>query len=177
VPTVSTPASGFLRGLRALCGAGVDFVVVGVGGINFYARDAGQAVATLDLDALLAPAARNLGTALRALSEVGYAFEAGDEPFLDIDDETTLRRVVERGAAITAVSDEGGQLDLLTSIAGFAYGELAEDASAFRVSDVEVRVGRLEKLLRSKQLSGRAKDVEFLRAYEARGSDEDESSR
>jgi len=84
---------------------------------------------------------------------------------------------VERGAAITAVSDEGGQLDLLTSIAGFAYGELAEDASAFRVSDVEVRVGRLEKLLRSKQLSGRAKDVEFLRAYEARGSDEDESSR
>jgi hypothetical protein len=32
--------------------------------------------------------------------------------------------------------------------------------------------GRLEKLLRSKQRSGHPKDLEFLRAFEARGADE-----
>jgi hypothetical protein len=37
-----------------------------------------------------------------------------------------------------------------------------------------VRVGRLEKLLRSKERSGRPKDLEFLRAFEARAADETE---
>jgi len=75
---VSQPASGFARTLAALREAGVEFVVVSVGGINFYART----------------------------------------------------------------------------------GAL-------------VRVGRLDKLLRSKERSGRAKDREFLRAFKARGSDEE----
>jgi len=35
---VSQPASGFARALAALREAEIDFVVVGVGGINFYAR-------------------------------------------------------------------------------------------------------------------------------------------
>jgi hypothetical protein len=44
---VSTAASGFLSALSALVRAGVDFVLVGVGGINFYARDPSEAVVTL----------------------------------------------------------------------------------------------------------------------------------
>jgi hypothetical protein len=38
-----------------------------------------------------------------------------------------------------------------------------------------VRVGALEKLLRSKELSGRPKDVEFLRMFAARMADESEA--
>ena len=60
----------------------------------------------------------------------------------------------------------------MTSIAGFSYSELSDDATPFQVAEVEVRVGRLEKLLRSKQTSGRPKDLEFLRAFEARASEE-----
>src|ERR1051325_3544980 len=44
-PGVSAVASGFLSALSALARAGVDFVLVGVGGINFYARDPSEAVA------------------------------------------------------------------------------------------------------------------------------------
>ena len=47
-PGVSAVASGFLSALSALARAGVDFVLVGVGGINFYARDPSEAVVTLD---------------------------------------------------------------------------------------------------------------------------------
>jgi hypothetical protein len=45
---------------------------------------------------------------------------------------------------------------------------LATDAERFRIGDIEVAVGRLEKLLRSKELVGRAKDREFLRLFAAR---------
>ena len=152
----------------------MDFVVVGVGGINFYARTPGQILATIDLDTLLPPVVANLTTALRALSELGYAFESGGEPFLDLEHEAVLARVVANGACLTAIHPDEGQIDLMTSVAGFTYAELDADATPFRVARVEVRVGRLEKLLRSKQRSARPKDLEFLRAFAARARDEDE---
>ncbi len=86
---MSEPASAFEVGLAALGAAGVDFVLVGVGGINFYARDPAHAFATLD------------------------------------------------------------------------------------VSGTEIPVGRLDKLLRSKQLSGRPKDIAFLRSFEAHAEEEE----
>jgi predicted nucleotidyltransferase len=169
--------SAFTRALAALGEAGVEFVVVGVGGINFYARTPAQAFATLDLDALLAPTVENLQVSLRVLAALGYSFEAGGEPFLELTDEDTLARVLERGASLSAIHPEASQLDLMTSIAGFSYAELVEDATPFEVSGVEVRVGRLEKLLESKQVSGRPKDLEFLRAFEARAADDDTPDR
>ena len=106
------------------------------------------------------------------LCGLGYAFESRGEPFVDLDDSEVLARVVANGATLTAVHPEDGQIDLMTSMAGFAYADLDADATRFRVADVEVRVGRLEKLLRSKERSGRPKDIEFLRAYEARVEDD-----
>lgn len=171
---MSRPTSGFLLGLSALAEAGVDFVLVGVGGINFYARNPGHAFATLDLDALLAPTVANLRTALGVFARLGYAFEAGGEPFVDFDDDTILRRIVQNGASLSAHHEEAGQFDLLLSVSGFSYSELADDATSFRVVGVDVRVGKLEKLLRSKQSSGRPKDLEFLRMFE-RASEEHDS--
>jgi len=171
---VSKPASGFQRALSSLRKAGVELVVVGVGGINFYARTAAQAFQTLDLDALLPPSPENLGEALRTLSELGYTFEVGGEPFVDLEDRSVLGRVVANGACLSALHAEAGQIDLMTSIAGFSYGALSEDATTFSISGVPVRVGRLEKLLRAKQMSGRPKDLAFLRAFEAQSSGGDD---
>lgn len=165
--------SGFAQALVALTNGGVRFVVVGVGGINFYARTPAQAFATLDLDALLAPSVANLGRALRILAALGYAFEAAGEPFADFDDETILRRVVERGANVSAIHPEAGQIDLLTSVSGFDYAGLEADAHGFEIAGAQVRVGRLEKLLASKAASGRAKDRAFLAAFEASRSEDE----
>ena len=169
---MSTSDSGFARALAALVAANVDFVIVGVGGINFYARTPAEAFATLDLDALLAPSAANLEEALRVLDNLGYEFEAGGEPFIDIEDATILSRVIENGASLSAIHSEDGEIDLLTSIAAFDYGTLSRDASEFEVAGSAVRVGQLEKLLRSKQASGRPKDREFLRAFRASRSEQ-----
>jgi hypothetical protein len=96
---LSEPASGFVRALAALARARVEFVVVGVGGIDFYARSPAQSFSTLDLDALLAPAVDNLKRALSVLAGLGYRFEAGREPFVDLDDDTILGRIVRNARA------------------------------------------------------------------------------
>ena len=62
----------------------------------------------------------------------------------------------------------------MLSLAGFGFDELAVDAERFRIGDVEVSVGRLENLLRSKELAGREKDREFLRLFAARLRSESE---
>lgn len=92
---------------------------------------------------------------------------------MDLEDELVLRRVIENGANVSAIHDEAGQIDLMTSISGFDYAALSEDAVTFDVSGIEIRVARLEKLLKSKEASGRAKDKAFLRAFEARGLDDE----
>lgn len=158
---MSQPGSGFTRALSAPREADVQFVVVGVGGIDFYARTPGEVFATVDLDTLLRPAVENLAAALGVLSGIGYEFEAAGEPILDLEDDEVFTRVVSRGAALTAIHRNEGQIDLMTSMAGFSHEELAADATSFRISDVEVRVGPLEKLLHSEERSGRPKVVEF----------------
>jgi len=164
---VSPAASPFREALAALARAGVDFVLVGVGGINFYARDASEVVRTVDLDVLIRRRVEALRAALEALGAAGFAFEAGGAPFLDAADESVLARIVESGANLAAVG-RGARIDLMLSMTGFGFEELATDAERFRLGDVEVSVGRLEKLLRSKELAGRAKDREFLRLFAAR---------
>lgn len=79
---MSEAASGFARALAALGDAGVESVVVGVGGINFYARTPADAFATLDVDTFLAPAVENLELAVSVLSDLGYEFEARGSPSL-----------------------------------------------------------------------------------------------
>jgi hypothetical protein len=154
--------------------AGIEFVIVGVGGVNFYARDGAHAFATLDLDLLLAPERGNLRRALRALSKGGFRFESEAEPFLDVDDDAILGNVVALGGRLTAVHQDGTQLDLMLSVRGFSYSDLSLDARAFTVEGSQVRVGRLEKLLRSKELAGRPKDREFLRQFESQAAEEDD---
>ena len=165
---MSPARSALLEPLVALARARVPFCVVGVTGINFYASDPSQVAVTADVDVLLAPRVEALRAALAALAGAGFSFRAGREPFLDLDDEVILRNVVSRGATVTALDESGAQLDLMTSGLGLSFEDLAADAVTFRLGEVEVRVGRLEKLLRAKELAGRPRDVEFLRLYAAR---------
>ena len=165
---MSPTRSALLEPLLALASARIPFVVVGVTGINFYANDPSQVTVTAGVDVLLAPRIETLRAALAALAGAGFSFQAGREPFLDVDDEPILRNVLARGATITAQDEAGARIDLMLSALGLRFDDLAADAVTFRLGEFEVRVGRLEKLLRAKELAGRPKDVEFLRMYAAR---------
>ena len=165
---MSAAVSPLLEALATLARAGVEFIVVGVSGINFYARDVSDTIVTADVDVFLSPRIEVLSSALAALRRAGFRFWAGDEPFLDFDDMESLANLVRSGANLTAENEAGARVDLMLSGSGLRYDDLAGDAVIFRLGDVEVRVGRLEKLLRSKELAGRPKDVAFLRLFAAR---------
>jgi predicted nucleotidyltransferase len=169
---VSAAASPLLEALATLTRAGVEFIVVGVSGINFYARDASDVVITADVDVFLPPRVEALRSALGALRRTGFELWAGGETFLDFDDTEILANLIRSGTNVTAENEAGARVDLMLSGAGFRYDDLAADAVTFRLGGVEVRVGRLEKLLRSKELAGRPKDVAFLRLFAARLQEE-----
>lgn len=164
---MSAPPSALLDALATLARAGIECVVVGTSGINFYARNASEAVVTEDVDVFLPPRLEVLRSALRVLHAAEFRFAVREEPFLDFDDDATLANLIRAGVAIVAERD-GSRLDLMLSGSGLDYDDLASDAVSFRLGDFVIRVGRLEKLLRSKERAGRPKDVEFLRLFAAR---------
>ncbi len=156
-----------LGALTALCEAGVRCVVVGAGGINFYVPADEPPLATVDLDILLAPDLATVKRAFAVLSKRGFRFEVGGEPFVDLDDDLVLRRLIEMAGVVRGHSGEA-YLDLMLAMPGESFAELRNDAVEFEVGGAVVCVGKLERLLGAKERAGRPKDVEFLRAFAAR---------
>lgn len=104
-----------------------------------------------------------------ALRRAGFTFYAGGEPFVDLEDELVLANVIRYGGTIVAQRlPEIDRLDLMLSLFDFSFDDEWKKAAMFEIRGVRVRVGDIDTLLRSKELAGRPKDVEFLRMHEAR---------
>ena len=142
---------------------GVRYVVVGMSGINYYATDPAETFATLDYDVFLEPTHLNIERALRALGRLRVTVGTA-EGLLKPDGVTS---VVRGRRTLVATNADGVMVELLLEVSGFTFAELAQDAVTITVRGVPVRVGKLQKLLRSKQLAGRPKDRQFLKRYEA----------
>jgi hypothetical protein len=63
-------------------------------------------VQTADLDVLVARRIEALRTALAALRAAGFSLEAGDEPFLDAEDDAVLARII--AARLQSDVERGG---------------------------------------------------------------------
>ena len=142
---------------------GIRYVVVGMAGINYYARQSSEMFATLDYDLFLEPTLKNIRQASEALKVLGFtvATSAGEtEP-------GHVAQIVRQRRTLTATTLAGVMVECLLEISGFPFSELARDAATFTVRGVPVKVGRLTKLLKSKQVAARPKDRAFLRRYRA----------
>ena len=142
---------------------GVRYVVVGMSGINYYAKSPAGTFATLDYDLFLEPSTKNVEAAVQSLRRLGFslgtsqgALKAGE-----------LYAVVRDRRTLIATTPDGLMVELLLEISGYPFSEIAKDAATFTVRGVPVRVGRLTKLLKSKQLAARPKDRQFLRRYQS----------
>jgi hypothetical protein len=159
----------FSGALRSLARAGVDFMVVGVVGINFYARDPEERVITQDLDVWLRPEVTNLSRALLSLQKDGFRFEAGGEPFVDLADDLFLQNVIRSGGTIVGRRPpDVPRLDLMLALHDFSFEKERDRGRRFLAQDEAVRVASVETLLLSKERAGRPKDIEFLRMHAAR---------
>jgi len=142
---------------------GVRYVVVGMAGINYYARNSAETFATLDYDLLLEPSLSNVERAILVLQQFGFTLGTSTGLLYRAD----LRRMVRHRTTLTATTPDGLMIELLLAVSGYPFSELARDAATVTIRGVPVKVGRLSKLLRSKQLAGRPKDRQFLRRYQA----------
>lgn len=153
----------YLTVIRALNRVGVQYVVVGMSGINYYARRLSDTFATMDYDLFLKPTLPNVQKALRQLRRLGFSFGTSAGAM----EEREWRTVVRNRQTLVATSPDGLMVELLLAVSGYVFEELARDAATVTIRGTPITVGRLSKLLRSKRLAGRPKDRQFLRRYGA----------
>lgn len=142
---------------------GIRYVVIGLSGINYYAKDPSKSFSTQDYDLFLDNTIENLKKAAAVLTRLGFSVSARRGYFQS----DKVKEIVQRQETLVATNPQGVQIELLLRVSGYVFRELDQDAKVFLVDEVPIRVGRLRKLLNSKKIAGREKDRLFLKRYQA----------
>jgi hypothetical protein len=151
--------------LHALDARAVRFVVIGVWGANFYAKDVSFAFSTGDQDFFLPPDPGNLLLAWEACESVGLELFSGHEP-LDRPRDLYLARAVVESRALTRATDGGDLLvDLTLVMSGFDFETVSAERRLFQLGKARVPVARLTHIAQSKAAAGRPKDRLFLETH------------
>lgn len=159
MPAAKPSAAEFEKLLRALHGAGVDFIVIGGAAANVH----GSARLTLDLDVVYARTGENIDRLVNALRPL-EPYLRGAPPGLPFRwDAETLRK----GLNFT-LSTTLGPIDLLGEVTGGGnYAALLPDTVAAILFGVECRCLNLDTLIQVKRAAGRPKDLEAIAELEA----------
>lgn len=146
--------------------AGVRFVLIGVGGVNYYAQAAAAAFATLDRDLFLPLDPANVLLAWRACESAGLDLWCGGEPLDKPRNEILAEQIVSQQALVRATDGKGLEVDLTLVMAGFEFEATWRLRRVFLAGDVEIPVARLRDIVASKAAAGRPKDRLFLATHE-----------
>jgi hypothetical protein len=155
----------FTRLVQAFNSGRVRYVVIGVSGVNYYARSAHGVFTTLDRDLFLPLDVPNLVACWRLCDAAGLDLVVGGDPLDSPRDAWLAERVVERRTLVTATDHHGLDVDLTLVMAGFDFDRVHGEHRVFRVDGVEIAVARLLHIVQSKQAAGRDKDRLFLAAH------------
>jgi hypothetical protein len=149
----------FETAVQALCGAGVDFVVIG----GLAATLHGSARITYDLDICYSRASVNLRRLIEALAPFHprpRGFPAG-LPF--VWDEGTLRN----GTVFTLQTDIGA-IDLLAEVAGLgSFDDVKQHSITVEAFGRQISTLDLPGLIQAKRAAGREKDLSALAELES----------
>ena len=162
---MSTDLASFPALVGALNRRGVRFVLIGVWGANFHARDASALFTTLDYDLFLPPSPDNLLEAWRACDEIGLSLEAAGEPLDTPRDRALAAAVIQRRASVTATGQDEFVVDLSLVMTAFEFEAVWDERRVFLVEGEELPVARLSHIIRSKAAANRPKDRLFLATH------------
>ncbi len=141
---------------------GVDYVVVGMSGINYYASKAQETFATQDFDIFVKPTIGNVKKAVDVFKALDYSLAVKEGELRD----SLVKKVVSQKSTISATDPYGIVFELILAVSGYRFDQMENGATVFIVENVPVKVAPLRKLLRSKKIAGREKDRFFLKRYE-----------
>ena len=151
--------------VRALTARDVHFVVIGVGGANYWALGGSTIFTTKDRDLFLPLDADNLIRAWEACSAAGLELYSGGEPLESPRDRWLAELMIERRALIRGTDGRELDVDLMFVMAGFDFETVWRERRGFTVEDVSVPVARLLHIVTSKHTAGRDKDRLFLATH------------
>ena len=162
---MAEPEDTFLALVDALRRRGVRFVLIGVGGANYYARGGGAVFVTEDFDLFLPPDPINARRAWSASESLDLDLWVGDEP-LDRPRDLALARAICSRRALVRVSGRGLAADFTMVMGGWTFAHVYQKRRDFRVRGVRVPVASLRDIVESKAAAGRPKDRLFLATHE-----------
>lgn len=154
------PAVLFLDGLWR---ARVPYVLVGVTGLNYYARDPGEAYGTQDIDVFVKPERRALRLTYQEAKKAGFDITHDGKPVRGPDQMAQLAGSV--CPILLIYPDIYLTVDVLQCATGMTFDEFHSGHSVFKTAGSAVRVASLRNILKSKKLAGREKDITFLNVY------------
>ncbi len=146
--------------LEVLARHEVDFILIG--GIATALR--GAPFSTVDVDVVPAIETSNLDRLAAALKELDALLRDVDHPErlrLDLDGRVLKKAIL--GFGFLRFDTKYGYLDLIYRPAGTqGFRDLARSATEVDTGSVQTRVASLEDVIRSKQATGRPRDLEQL---------------
>src|SRR5262245_38100430 len=104
----------YTRFLASLNERHVEYIVIGMFGIAYYAQDAGDLVSTQDCDVFVRPVPKNFAAALQAAVDSGAWLEVNGETLLLHPDDVPV--ILERRCTVQARTDRGETIDLVSKI-------------------------------------------------------------
>jgi hypothetical protein len=143
---------------------GIDYIVIGVSGINYYAEDVYNLIMTADFDVFLKPEVENVMKSVKMLKAEGFDV-ATKEGVIRRIGKANIEDIVKSGITLTCSNHYGNTVEFCLQVSGFTFEELNRDANIFKAGKVSIRVARLNKLLRMKEIAARDKDILFLEKY------------
>jgi hypothetical protein len=126
----------------------VEYVVVGAYALAFH----GAPRFTGDMDILVRPGIRNARRVVAALAEFGFASLG-----LTVDDFKRTGKVVQLGVAPV-------RIDLVTSLTGVSWKEVAAGCRPGKYGDLRVRYLGKKEFIKNKRAIGRTKDLADIEA-------------
>ena len=156
--------------LRELARAHVDYLVIGVSGINYFATDARQILSTADYDLFLRPTPENVMRAWKAFRKGGFTvvIKKGDHTMTLHRLTAKMRdKLVREQRTLIAMGPYRLVTEGLLAVSGFTFEEMQKHAVWMRDRELSFRfpVGSLTDLLESKRVADREKDRLFLARY------------
>ncbi len=150
----------------SLLQANVRFVVIGVGGANYYTLHGQELFLTEDRDLLLPQDPESTLKCWNAAESEGFELWSMNEPLGAPLDLWLAERVIERRAVITGVHESGAKIDMTYIMGNFSFDDVWGRRNMFQAESSELAVAALDQIVESKRTAGRAKDLLFLTTHQ-----------
>src|SRR3990167_6073041 len=104
---------------------GIHYVVIGLSGINYYAKNPADTFGTMDYDIFIEPTLVNVEKAIRVLKKMTFDIGTKSGPYV----EANLKQIVRDAATVIATTTDGIMIELLLKISGYVFLDVAKDAA------------------------------------------------